>query len=219
MSTSIICPSFTPPRCIHTRAAILSISGHGDISASSCYLSPNKLVDRHQILRLQNHIDTLVHVPVMFKKKPQIKPLAPIRSSDRRKTADNIISTYGLQIPVKDDASAEEKATATTEHTNLRNSLLPDNIQSARFTTTHGPDLKQVSGTVYVGNHPGEDQRVLWFKIEEQMYPSGGCPARSVILYTTDNHESTLYGGTLDSSLSCTHRASSFRRFKAEQIS
>jgi len=109
----------------------------------------------------------------MFKKKPQIKPLAPIRSSDRRKTADNIISTYGLQIPVKQDASDEEKAAATTEHTNLRNSLLPDNIQSARFTTTHGPDLKQVSGTVYVGNQPGEDQRVLWFKIEEQMYPSG----------------------------------------------
>ena len=109
----------------------------------------------------------------MFKKKPQIKPLAPIRSSDRRKTADSIIAAYDLKVPLAQDATAEEKATATTEQTSLRNSLLPDNIQSARFTTTHGPDLKQVSGTVYVGSHPGEDQRVLWFKIDEQMYPSG----------------------------------------------
>ena len=106
----------------------------------------------------------------MFKKKPQIKALSPIRSSDRRRTADKIISDYGLQVPV---VEGDDKNAANAGHTSLRNSLLPDNIQSARFTTTHGPDLKQLSGTVFVGSYDGGDHRVLWFKIEEQMYPSG----------------------------------------------
>jgi translation initiation factor 2D len=104
----------------------------------------------------------------------QIKPLAPLRSSDRRKTADSIINDLDLEKkPVEDGANDEEKAAATAERAALRNSLLPDNAQSARFTTTHGPELKQVSGTVYVGSHPGEEQRVLWVKIEERMYPTG----------------------------------------------
>lgn len=134
----------------------------------------------------------------MFKKKPtvclydttrlpsdrvltrsQIKPLAPLRSSDRRRTADQIISDYGLDTATPDTASAEDKAAATAARTSLRNSLFPDNVQSARFTTTHGPDLKKVSGTVYVGAQPGEDTRILWFKIEEVMFPSGWyCHAR-----------------------------------------
>lgn len=55
----------------------------------------------------------------------------------------------------------------------LRNSLMPENALSARFSTTAGPDLKQVSGTVYAGTHPGEEQRILWFKIEERLIPTG----------------------------------------------
>jgi translation initiation factor 2D len=45
---------------------------------------------------------------------------------------------------------------------------------SARFTTTAGPDLKQVSGTVYVGSHEGTggEQRVLWAKVDDKMYPT-----------------------------------------------
>jgi translation initiation factor 2D len=45
---------------------------------------------------------------------------------------------------------------------------------SARFTTTAGPDLKQVSGTVYVGSHDstGGEQRILWVKVFEKMYPT-----------------------------------------------
>jgi translation initiation factor 2D len=104
----------------------------------------------------------------------QIKPLAPLRSSDRRKTADQIIKDLDLTVKalVADTESAEEKAAATAELTALRNSLLPDNSLSARFTTTHGPDLKLVSGTVYVGSHNGEEQRVLWAKINDRMYPT-----------------------------------------------
>ncbi|KAI4763276.1 hypothetical protein E4T52_04649 [Aureobasidium sp. EXF-3400] len=108
----------------------------------------------------------------MFKKKPTVKPLAPLRSSDRRKTADSIIAEYGLQPKAQDDSNIDDKAAATAETTALRNALLPDGVQTARFTTTHGPDLKQISGTVYVGAYPGDDARVLWFKIEDRMFPT-----------------------------------------------
>jgi translation initiation factor 2D len=108
----------------------------------------------------------------MFKKKPQIKPAAPLRSSDRRKLADQIIQEYQLDLPQADDESAEQKAEATAARSSLRNSLLPDNVQSARFTTTHGPDLKHASGSVYVGSQNGEEPRILWWQIDGRMYPS-----------------------------------------------
>lgn len=71
-----------------------------------------------------------------------------------------------------EDQSPEQKAEATAAHTNLRNSLFPENTQSARFTTTQGPDLKQVSGTVYVGSQDGEEARILWFQIDSSTYPT-----------------------------------------------
>ena len=108
----------------------------------------------------------------MFKKKPTIKPAAPLRSSDRRKTADQIIAEYELKKPEHTEPTPEQKAEATTAHTSLRNSLLPDNVQSAKFTTTHGPELKQVNGTVYIGSHDGEEARILWFQINGKLYPS-----------------------------------------------
>ncbi|GAM83702.1 hypothetical protein ANO11243_016910 [Dothideomycetidae sp. 11243] len=109
----------------------------------------------------------------MFKKKPTVKPLAPIRSSDRRKLADQIIQDYGLTVAVPENATDEEKAAATAQHTQLRNSLLPDNVQTARFTTTQGPELRPVSGSLYVGSHGGgSDARVLWFSLEGHLYPS-----------------------------------------------
>ncbi|KAK4505275.1 hypothetical protein PRZ48_003238 [Zasmidium cellare] len=111
----------------------------------------------------------------MFKKKPTIKPLAPLRSSDRRKLADQIINDFGLESQddgAKDEQTPEQKAEATAARTSLRNSLLPDNSQSARFTTTHGPELKPLNGTVYVGSQNGEEARVLWFQVESRMYPT-----------------------------------------------
>ncbi|KAF7186080.1 Eukaryotic translation initiation factor 2D [Pseudocercospora fuligena] len=111
----------------------------------------------------------------MFKKKPTIKPLAPIRSSDRRKLADQIISEYGLEKDTGSENSEqtpEQKAEAIATRTSLRNSLLPDNTQSARFTTTYGPELKQASGTVYVGSQDGEESRILWFEIDKRIIPS-----------------------------------------------
>ncbi|KAL8713639.1 MAG: hypothetical protein Q9225_006731 [Loekoesia sp. 1 TL-2023] len=111
----------------------------------------------------------------MFKKKPNvIKPLAPLRSSDRRKIADQIISEYSIEI--LSEASGEEPKnvhdTTTIGVGAIRNSLLPENSLSARFTTTAGKDLKQVSGTVYVGAHPGEEQRILWIKLDDRLIPT-----------------------------------------------
>ena len=84
-----------------------------------------------------------------------------------------MIKSLGLEVAVTDNAIAEDKGAATAEHSALRNSLLPDNAQSARFTTTNGPDLKKVSGMVYVGAHPGEEQRILWVNIDEKLFPTG----------------------------------------------
>ena len=111
----------------------------------------------------------------MFKKKPTIKPLAPLRSSDRRKLADQIIQDYQLERQpesAQEELTPEQKAEAAAARTNIRNSLLPENLQSARFTTTQGPDLKSASGTVYVGNPDGEEARILWFQVEGIMYPT-----------------------------------------------
>ncbi|RAK73853.1 putative RNA binding protein Ligatin/Tma64 [Aspergillus fijiensis CBS 313.89] len=124
----------------------------------------------------------------MFKKKPTIKNLAPLRSSDRRKIADQIIADYKIEIPSSsaptepsgDDSAAPSSASNPTAPnlTSIRNALLPDNCLSARFTTTAGPQLHEVQGTVYVGAHPGGDERVLWFKVDHgpgadgRLYPT-----------------------------------------------
>ncbi|KAJ5574919.1 hypothetical protein N7450_008818 [Penicillium hetheringtonii] len=94
----------------------------------------------------------------MFKKKPTVKNLSPLRSSDRRKIADQIISDYKISIPSSPaEASSDQAAKSTTPTPNLssvRNALLPENSLTARFTTTAGPDLREVQGIVYVGAHP-----------------------------------------------------------------
>ncbi|KAF2744558.1 hypothetical protein M011DRAFT_449267 [Sporormia fimetaria CBS 119925] len=110
----------------------------------------------------------------MFKKKPSIKALAPLKSSDRRRTADQIITDFAIDVPADPEADGAENAASASARTAFRRRLLPDNSQSARFTTTAGPDLKQVSGTIYVGSHEGTGDmpRILWVKIRDQMYPT-----------------------------------------------
>ncbi|KAI8943496.1 hypothetical protein NX059_001498 [Plenodomus lindquistii] len=110
----------------------------------------------------------------MFKKKPTVKPLSPLKSSERRRTADQIIADFSIPVPADSTPAAQDKAAPTAALTALRRSLLPDNALSARFTTTAGPDLKHVSGTIYVGSHEGThgEQRVLWAKVADKMYPT-----------------------------------------------
>ncbi len=74
-----------------------------------------------------------------------------------------------------DNDNKEDQAASGLSLGALRKSLLPENALSARFTTTAGPDLKIVSGTVYAGAHHGEEQRILWFKVEERLIPTGWC--------------------------------------------
>lgn len=105
----------------------------------------------------------------------QIKPLAPLRSSDRRKIADQIIADYNIEVARNDELGddKDEQASQALAIGTIRNALLPENALSARFTTTAGPNLSQVSGTVYVGSYEGAEQRILWFKIEERYLPTG----------------------------------------------
>ena len=74
---------------------------------------------------------------------------------------------------VEEQGEKKNEASPALSLGGLRNSLMPENALSARFNTTAGPDLKQVSGTVYAGAHPGEEQRILWFRIEERLLPTG----------------------------------------------
>ncbi|KAK6840802.1 hypothetical protein PG987_001662 [Apiospora arundinis] len=111
----------------------------------------------------------------MFKKRPEIKNLSPLRSSDRRKLADQIIKDYDIPVPsssesapVEDASSSSPSAAASPQPptlSSLRNSLLPDSTSSARFTTTSGPNQALLTGTIYVGSHPGQDERILWFQV------------------------------------------------------
>lgn len=95
-----------------------------------------------------------------------------MRSSDRRKIADSITKDY--QITTEPTADVAPSSTLSS----IRNALLPENSLTARFTTTAGPDLREVQGIVYVGAHPGEEERVLWFKFEhgpgadKRLYPT-----------------------------------------------
>ncbi|KAL9081408.1 MAG: hypothetical protein Q9157_000127 [Trypethelium eluteriae] len=129
----------------------------------------------------------------------QVKPLAPLRSSDRRHIADQIIKDLSLESSAVQDASVEDKATAVAEHSSLRNSLLPENAQSARFSTTHGPDLKKISGTIYVGTYSGDEQRILWVDVEGKLYPTVYTlwkhPRLIPLLHTPDFVVKKLQGG------------------------
>ncbi|KAJ5314163.1 uncharacterized protein N7443_001047 [Penicillium atrosanguineum] len=143
----------------------------------------------------------------MFKKKPTIKNLSPLRSSDRRKIADQIIKDYQISVPSSETSSDAPSAGSATVPTlsSIRSAFLPDNTQTARFTTTAGPDLREVQGIVYVGAHAGEEERVLWFKIEhgpgydKRLYPTvytlWNNPNLVPLLYTPDMVMRKLQGG------------------------
>ncbi|KAL2845188.1 RNA binding protein Ligatin/Tma64 [Aspergillus pseudodeflectus] len=146
----------------------------------------------------------------MFKKKPTIKNLSPLRSSDRRKIADQIISDYKIEIPTNPpvESSTDDSTPANTTQptlTSIRNALLPENCLSARFTTTAGPDLREVQGTVYVGTHSDGEERVLWFRIDQgpgadkRLYPTVYTlwhnPKIVPLLYTPELVMRKLRGG------------------------
>ena len=96
---------------------------------------------------------------------------------------DQIVAEYGVEVPKKDEAEEHQHDQGSTPGAvgTLRNSLLPEGSLSAKFSTTIGQDLKTVTGTLYVGSHPHEEQRILWVKFEEKVFPTGeifGGPAQ-----------------------------------------
>ncbi|KAJ5806439.1 uncharacterized protein N7503_004041 [Penicillium pulvis] len=113
----------------------------------------------------------------MFKKKP------------------TIIKDYQIAVPSTSETSSDAPSTAPSLSA-VRNALLPENALTARFTTTAGPDLREVQGIVYVGAHADGDERVLWFKIEhgpgadKRLYPTvytlWSNPDLVALLYTPD---------------------------------
>lgn len=86
----------------------------------------------------------------MFKKKPNIKPFSPVRSSDRRKFLQGIIDEYHVELG--------------EEEQEVKQSLLPESVQYARYITTGNE-----SGNVYINGESGE---VVWFTVEGRMIPS-----------------------------------------------
>ena len=120
----------------------------------------------------------------MFKKKPQIKNLSPLRSSDRRKLADQIIAEYHVPVPTPSQSeqsdiaappqSSEQATPSAPTLTSIRASLIPETCLSARFTTHAGATGTLVSGTVYVGAHPGQEERILWIQYgkDSRLYPT-----------------------------------------------
>ncbi|KAF4445363.1 hypothetical protein F53441_10912 [Fusarium austroafricanum] len=97
----------------------------------------------------------------MFKRKPDIRNSAPLRSSDRRKLADQIIRDYQVSLPEQpsDEApTGNQSQSQSQSQSTLRNSLLPESTSSARFITP------TEQGTVYIGAHPDQDERILWFQ-------------------------------------------------------
>ncbi|RMZ92435.1 hypothetical protein DV736_g341, partial [Chaetothyriales sp. CBS 134916] len=111
----------------------------------------------------------------MFKKKAQIKNLSPLRSSDRRKLADQIIAVYHVSVPAAsepptaEDGSNQQAAAPTLS--SIRASLVPENCLSAKFTTHAGANATLVSGTVFVGAHPGQEDRILWIQYGKDPKP------------------------------------------------
>lgn len=103
----------------------------------------------------------------------QLKPYAPLRSSDRRKIATNVLKDYGLEPPT--DAPAED-ANTVAPISQLRNKLFPENTSSAKFNTTLGPDLSPVNGIIYSGtHHDGLEagvQRPLWVETDDVIFPT-----------------------------------------------
>ena len=124
----------------------------------------------------------------------KIKNLSPLRSSDRRKLADQLISDYHVAVPqpaaspqppvdggdyVGDGNHESSLYTAPNALTAIRSNLLPENCSSVRFSTQSGSDSKPLSGTLYVGSfEPTEEHRVLWFQVpgpsdhELRLYPT-----------------------------------------------
>ena len=80
-----------------------------------------------------------------------------------------------VQSLASEENAGEVAAPSTPTLTSIRSSILPENCLSARFTTHAGADAELVSGTIYVGAHPGQEERILWLQMgqkDQRLYPT-----------------------------------------------
>ncbi|KAK9386225.1 hypothetical protein V1515DRAFT_572802 [Lipomyces mesembrius] len=84
----------------------------------------------------------------MFRKKPNIKPLSPVRSSDRRKLLASILSQFNIPT---DALPSEGKDT-----------IVPADIQTAKFIAHSTGE----TGIIYVGE---EGSKPLWLKLNDEI--------------------------------------------------
>ncbi|KAK9375842.1 uncharacterized protein V1513DRAFT_309234 [Lipomyces chichibuensis] len=83
----------------------------------------------------------------MFRKKPNIKPLSPVRSSDRRKLLASILSQFNIPT----DTLPSEK----------KDVIVPTDIQAAKFVAHSTGE----TGIIYVGE---EGSKPLWLRLNEE---------------------------------------------------
>lgn len=114
-------------------------------------------------------------------------------------------------------AESEEQTGSGSGIGSLRNSLLPDGSLSAKFTTTVGHDLETVTGTVFVGAYPGEEPRILWLRLNENIIPTGSPPATLKCSAYADCFKCIRYGDSPDSYLFCTLPKLFYRKCKVVQ--
>ncbi|KAK9492876.1 hypothetical protein V1508DRAFT_439552 [Lipomyces doorenjongii] len=84
----------------------------------------------------------------MFRKKPNIKPLSPVRSSDRRKLLASILSQFNIPT---DTLSSE-----------IKDIIVPADIQTAKFIAHSTGE----TGIIYVGE---EGSKPLWLKLNDEI--------------------------------------------------
>ncbi|KAK9460509.1 uncharacterized protein V1516DRAFT_676899 [Lipomyces oligophaga] len=107
----------------------------------------------------------------MFRKKPNIKPYSPVRSSDRRKLLAGIVSVF-----------IDNSAELPNETKEL---LVPSKIQVAKFIAHATGEI----GAIYVGDNGSGSQRPLWIMLgNDQLVPTvftlWKCPWLVPILHT-----------------------------------
>ncbi|KAK9359898.1 hypothetical protein V1504DRAFT_187205 [Lipomyces starkeyi] len=83
----------------------------------------------------------------MFRKKPNIKPLSPVRSSDRRKLLTSILSQFNIPT---DTLPSERK-----------DIIVPTDIQTAKFIAHSTGE----TGIIYIGE---EGSKPLWLKLNDE---------------------------------------------------
>ncbi|KAI5463130.1 hypothetical protein BGZ63DRAFT_471269 [Mariannaea sp. PMI_226] len=93
---------------------------------------------------------------------PSAEGFGPTGAPDSSKVTEQIHIDY--QVPIVNSSGEDASSSSQSMSPSFRRSLLPGDSYVAHFTTSPGPDSTLESGTIYIGAHLGEDERILWFQ-------------------------------------------------------